>query len=151
MTEQDMPQVCVRCHQFKSANLGKLVWDRNRWHTRIFVCYACREKPQVVRLARQGEETPIELEARKALEGLKVKASAEFKIGGFIFDFVILHLRMLIEIDSDTYHRSWKRSKRDSHKTAWAQENFWHLVRIKPPDIAQQVVHAVTRRAQSFR
>jgi very-short-patch-repair endonuclease len=108
-------------------------------------------RPKVLRLARLGEETPLEKEAREALEKLHVKAFAEYPAGRFIFDFAIPKLRMLIEVDSVTYHRRWRNVRTDEKKNQWAHKNLWHLVRIRAPDIGQQVAHAVKKRAQEFR
>lgn len=151
MKESDLPQVCARCHKQKAANTGRFFWSRTRYHTRVWVCFECLDRPKILRLARPGEETPLEKEAREALEQLHVKAFAEYPIGRFIFDFAIPKLRMLIEIDSVTYHRRWHNMLADKRKNEWAQKNLWHLVRIRAPDIAQQVVHAVMKRAQELR
>jgi very-short-patch-repair endonuclease len=136
-------QVCSRCHEFKLCHFH---WSRRHYHKKVWVCQECLKKPSVPRLARKSEETPIEREAREALERIGVKAYSEFSMGPYIFDFVLPRHRLILEIDSDSYHNSRRQRGNDQQKDEWAKRNHWLLVRIRAPDIAQQVVHAVSSR-----
>jgi len=146
-----LPQVCVRCRQMKAANTGKFQWSRHVYHRKIWVCDECGEKRRVPRLTRKSDETPPEREVREALERIEVKALAECPMAGFIFDFAVPKLRLILEVDSRSYHSSWKARRRDSHKDAWAEKNGWKLVRLRHPDLAQQVIHAIAGRRQELK
>ena len=145
-----LPQLCSRCHKQKAANTGQLMWSKHKFHRKIFVCFACLEKPHVPRLMRKNDETPIEKEAREAIERTGEKAFAEYSMGAFIFDFVLPRRRLIIEIDSESYHSSGKAKRRDTQKDDWAKRNRWRLVRIRAPDIAQQIIHVISTRRADF-
>lgn len=107
-------------------------------------------------------ETPVEREARKALEAIVEQGyfvAAEYEVdgknagfeGSMFYDFAIPKLRMLIEIDSFSYHHKGYHKKRDKRKNLWAEENQWHLVRVRPSDrMAEEITQAVWKRAHEF-
>lgn len=139
-----LPQVCVRCRKMKVSSLGKFHWSRHLYHRRVWVCDDCAEKTTVPRLVRKSNETPIEKEAREAIETSGEKAYAEYTLGRFIFDFAIPKLRLLIEIDSESYHSSWQSKDRDRQKNEWAKRNHWEIARIRSPDIGSQVLKVIS-------
>ena len=131
MRYKTLPQVCCRCRQLKMPNLVKEMTG-GRYNQKIIVCLACLEKPEVTRQLRTDKETPIEKDVREALQLCDVKAEAEFPIGPFIFDFAVPRLRLLIEVDSVSYHTTASKKKRDQAKTHLVLEQGWRLVRLKP-------------------
>lgn len=146
MTSNGLPQVCNRCGQLKPIECGQFHWSRVKYHKRLWTCRECADRPRVKRLCRKHDETPIETEARLAIEETAEEAYAEYGLANFVFDFALPRLRLLIEIDSKTYHSAAWRKKRDANKTAWATQNGWHLARLRSPDLRQQVLHAISVR-----
>lgn len=148
-----LPEVCCKCRQLKLSALGEMRRDRRAYNKKFFICHSCLEKPSVKRWGRyEHPETPCEKKAREALD-IIVKEGffvvAEFTLEKkFIYDFSIPKLRMLIEIDSHSYHQFAKQIKRDKRKTAWAKQHGWHLVRFKPSEgMGGEIVKAVFLRA----
>jgi very-short-patch-repair endonuclease len=130
MTSTDFPRVCSVCRKLKAVYLGKLRrgFKYNSW---VFTCHACLEKPAVYRQRRHNNETPPEREVRQWLEQHDVAATAEFKVGQFIFDFALTKLGMLIELDSSRYHKHLRHKLRDGAKDKVAANEYWVVRRIK--------------------
>jgi very-short-patch-repair endonuclease len=73
--------------------------------------------------------------------------SVEYPVGPYVFDFAIPGLRLLLELDSSSYHRLPRQFKRDRIKVGFAKEKGWTVARFWPgPDLAIQVEREVTRR-----
>jgi len=151
-----LPEICGKCRGMKVMELMQEFRDRERYNKKFYICHACLQKPAVKRWGRyEHPETPCEKVAREALEFL-VKEGwfivAEFTLEKkFIYDFSIPKLRMLIEIDSHSYHQFAKQIKRDKRKTAWAKEHGWHLVRFKPSEsMGGDIIKAVFQRASEM-
>jgi very-short-patch-repair endonuclease len=128
-----LPLVCGECHKLKMPHLGVERQGR-RYNVRHFTCHACLEKPQVVRRHRQNNESVPERQVREWLTQHKIPATAEYSLGGFLYDFAVPSLNLLIEIDSKKYHSGWRRKTKDLVKTAVAKNEGWHLCRIMAGD-----------------
>jgi very-short-patch-repair endonuclease len=130
MKRGTMPEVCSSCRKMKLPNLGeyKAAFRYNTWR---FTCHECLGKPKVQRLNRRNNETPPEREARMWLQQNKIQASAEFKLGSFIYDFAVPKLGLLIELDSRRYHTNTRHRLRDSHKDKSAVGYGWTVKRIR--------------------
>ena len=141
-----LPQVCRICRKLKEVHLGRLIKDSRAWNRKYFICSACSDRPQVPRL-RAERESPPEREARQVLASTGHRAFAEYKIGPYTFDFAILGLRLLVEVDSWSYHRTDRQQARDRRKTAYAASQHWALVRVKPgPHLQMELLKAVADR-----
>jgi very-short-patch-repair endonuclease len=101
-----------------------------KFNTRHWICNACLETPEIQRQLRKDKESPIERTVRNALLTLKIHAVAEYPLGKWIFDFCIERLRLLIEVDSITYHRL--RKSKDDVKTSFAENLGWKVIRLHP-------------------
>jgi very-short-patch-repair endonuclease len=51
-------------------------------------------------------------------------------LGPYWYDFAVPKLRLLIELDSSTYHRGY-RLARDHAKSRYAKESSWKLIRFR--------------------
>ena len=123
--------VCAVCRKPKPESLGKLKTSRTRHNTKYFVCDNCGLNTPVQRKNRVNQETPPEREVREALSGCGFKAEAEFKVDRFIYDFAVPKIRLLIEVDSQRYHRLPRQIKRDRQKDKVASQFHWKLVRLR--------------------
>jgi very-short-patch-repair endonuclease len=141
---------CVICRKFKPESLGKLVKSRTRHNHKYFVCDHCRLTPPIRRHHRENQETPPEREVREALMGCGFSVEAEFKVGRFIYDFAVPKIRLLIEVDSNRYHRLPRQIKRDRLKDKCAHEQHWKLVRVKTSGAGSAALAALQNRAQEL-
>lgn len=65
------------------------------------------------------------------LQDNKVQASAEFKLGPFIYDFAVPKIGLLIELDSRKYHTNTRHRTRDSYKDKNAMNHGWTIKRVR--------------------
>lgn len=145
----ELPQVCVKCRKLKVAHLGEFFKSRSRYNRRYWICSQCLEEPKVERLARhQHPSSPIEEEVSKRLAPCGYKVFQEYKLGKFIYDFAVPRLRLLIEVDSYSYHKSKRQLRRDLLKSKSAKAEHWCLVRITPPDTGLKAQLEVEKRAK---
>lgn len=148
-TRFDLPQVCITCRKLKAARLGKFISPGHRYSQWLWRCDACQDSA-VPRLSRPGKESPAEREARSALVRLRAGAVAEYPLGGYLFDFAVPKLRLLIELDS-RYHHSAGRRRRDRLKSETARDKLWKLVRLSAsPGVGTEVMRVVLARRQEL-
>ena len=139
-------EICARCR--KVSHDAVSVKSKTRYNTFYRLCRACLGS-SVTRRRRIHEESPVERELRKELtnERLGVPVLFEYSISGsrFIFDIAVPRLRLLIELDSPSYHRYPRQLKRDKAKTEEARRLGWDLVRIKTtePQLTFLVVQTI--------
>ena len=53
------------------------------------------------------------------------------RTGSYFFDFAFPKLKLLLEIDSWTYHHTRRQRIRDACKNRFVEENGWRLIRLK--------------------
>jgi len=136
-----LPQVCKRCRKLKAATLGQWVKRKSRCHDKSWVCDACLSKPEVARLKRPSQpESPPEKRVREALSATGLSWKQEYPLEKFIYDFACPKLRLLVEIDSWTYHHTRQQRSRDQAKDLLAKKLQWELVRLKPQEKMEQVL-----------
>ena len=71
----------------------------------------------------------------------------EYKLKKFIYDFAVPRLRLLIEVDSRSYHSYPRQKARDRAKTKLADEDGWFLLRVQyPGDVDGIVAKTITDR-----
>jgi len=146
-----MPDVCCQCKKLKAANLGKHK-PGYRYNTHIFTCFECLSKPRVQRLNRKNNETPPEKEVRMWLQENNVEATAEFKLGPFIYDFAVPNLGLLIELDSRRYHMHKRHRIRDQAKDKTAADKGWTLRRVRiGPHMVIDVERAIIEQKATIR
>lgn len=87
-----------------------------------------------------------------ALADCEYGAYSEYSLGPFIYDFAVPKIRLLIEVDSKTYHRGNRKLARDREKDALARREGWAIVRVRAdhPDMVTLVLRAINRRAELF-
>jgi very-short-patch-repair endonuclease len=128
-----------------------MVKSSTRYAKKYFICAGCDTNPPIVRLARPNNESPPEREVREALTGCGFSVVAEYPLGHFIYDFAVPRLRLLMEIDSKSYHRFPRQIKRDQLKTAFAKEQHWELVRLRTSsELRLAAIETVRNRAQAL-
>lgn len=146
-----MPDVCCQCKKLKAANLGKHK-PGYRYNTHVFTCFECLSKPRVQRLNRKNNETPPEKEVRMWLQENNVEATAEFKLGPFIYDFAVPNLGLLIELDSRRYHTHKRHRIRDQAKDKNAADKGWTLCRVRiGPHMVIDVERAIIEQKATIR
>jgi len=125
---EELPQVCPICRKMKPSKCGKFIQSRvkKRW-----VCSECLEKRETLKRGRQRRLSPPERLVLSALIEEKFVFECEFKVENFFFDFALPHLRVLIEIDSYSYHKGI-RAEKDGRKAQAAKKAGWDLLRFKP-------------------
>lgn len=141
---------CVRCKQSKPPENGQLRWCKTRYNFRYFVCFECidRSKESVTRNHRKTKESPVERAVRSALNSINIKSEAEFKVKSFTYDFAFPAIRLLLEIDSKTWHSSYHRKQRDKRKDANAVANGWAIARVNTGrKLVPRVIEVVKKRA----
>lgn len=126
-------------------DLGKFVRRRGRCHEVYFLCFACDSNPAFTR-GRERKASPDEVEARCTLLEIGLPFKQEVALGHYWFDFSVPSVRLLIEVDSQTYH-SGKRKLRDVSKQFLAESQGWQVIRVRRPDIKGKLVAAVELRA----
>jgi very-short-patch-repair endonuclease len=142
---------CSVCRKFKPESLGKLVKSRTRYNHKYFVCDHCSLTTPIRRHHRTNQETPPEREVREALSSCGFAVEAEFMVGRFIYDFAVPKIRLLIEVDSNRFHRLPRQVKRDRLKNACARKQHWKLVRVKVgPNVGMDALMAVKERSQEL-
>ncbi|MDB6175053.1 MAG: hypothetical protein JWL59_4364 [Chthoniobacteraceae bacterium] len=149
--QEALPQVCARCKGFAVSEKGRFVKSREAFGKRRWLCTTCLTTPafapdNVTRPKRR--ESPVEKRARMVLLNIYNEHMLifvpEYQMDKATFDFAIPSLKLLIEIDSKSYHSSERQKKRDRWKTAVAKENEWTLFRIQPcPKMELKIERAV--------
>lgn len=130
-----LPQLCCRCKnkdiggRLKMPDQGQFRPNLKYRKAPVWVCNHCLNNP--IRENRQGQESPLERQVREALQIFGEPFVAERKIGKFIYDFAFQRLKLLIEVDSYTYHRSNKKKMIDATKHRNAVQHGWRLVRVR--------------------
>jgi very-short-patch-repair endonuclease len=146
-----LPEICHKCRQLRSKDLGRFFTVHGRCHDRKFICNRCLSKPQPAR-AGNSEPSPIEKEARQAIIETGWKFVEEFEFKSFRFDFAIIALRLFIEVDSKRWHQHPSRRARDRRKEEAAKAEGWDVARVTTrsadsiPFMVKQVV--MTREAE---
>lgn len=83
-------------------------------------------------------DTTIELNMKKFLEQINMSYIHQFPIlgskGGWLFDFFIPQLNLLLETDGEYYHSSKKQINRDKIKERIARETGYNFLRISDKD-----------------
>lgn len=129
----DFPPPCKKCGKQKTKDVGKWIKDKRRYACYYWICFSCLDKPVTKRVERhQHYETPAEKTVRQALFASGHFVEAEYPIGKFIYDFAVPRLRLLIEVDSKTYHRTRSQKIRDAVKTKLAESEGWKVARLRP-------------------
>jgi len=144
--ENNLPEVCFRCHRLKASTLGRWVKVAGRAHDRHWVCNRCLGKPIINSVSRRS---PIELEARRAVLATGYRFNEEFELGPFRYDLAIPALRLLLELDSRRWHRHPSRIARDRKKDQLAKVEGWTLARVstkQAESVSFSVRQAVLRR-----
>jgi very-short-patch-repair endonuclease len=106
---------------------------------RAWTCDSCLDKPTFIRCGRR-RETPPEKTAREILLQSGHKFYQEYELKKFKFDFAIPRLRLLIEIDSRSYHRYPRQKANDRAKTKVAEEQKWSLLRVQWPGDLEGII-----------
>jgi len=70
----------------------------------------------------------------------------EYQLGSFWYDFSIPAFRLLIEVDSHTYHSHPSRRRRDRAKAEIASEQGWKVARVTRDDMEGQINSAILKR-----
>lgn len=74
----------------------------------------------------QGETLP-EKQVRQTLDVLNIKYIQEAQMGRYSVDFLLVDLRIALEIDGVYWHQN---IKRDTRKTNYLQSKGWNVIRI---------------------
>lgn len=152
-----LPQLCCRCKnkdvqgRLKMPHHGEFRPNTKHRKSPVWVCHRCLALP--ARENRQGQESPIERQVRKAVQVFGEYFVAERKIGAFVYDFAFPNLNLLLEVDSRTWHHSKHKRQVDAVKHANAETHGWKLVRVfNGPKIGKRAVRLVrARRKQLIR
>ena len=142
-----LPQVCCRCRALKLPELGRFFRHRtySQW---LWVCKSC-DGHQEIKTLTGHRLSPPELRVKTLLSTFHHPVFSEYTLGPFTFDFSIPRLRLLIEVNSKTYHKSKFNKRRDQNKEAYAKQNSWLLITTSPsPAMLTQVAIAVAERAR---
>lgn len=110
-------------------NEGRFFASKKYNHPPIWVCNNCLQHP--VRQRRPGQESPAEREVSIALQVFGEQFIPEFQLGPFLYDFAFPKLKLLMEVDSWTWHHSRNRRIRDGRKVSFAHEAGWEFRRLK--------------------
>lgn len=146
-----LPQLCASCRKLKCAHLGRFKPHRHKYGVKVWTCFECLENRPVKREGRrQHDSSPDELLVARELRRLKVDAVQEYQLGPFFYDFAVPKLRLLIEVDSRTWHRHPSRVARDRRKTKHAESKGWKLSRLSGPHLDLAVRLEIERRLQEF-
>jgi hypothetical protein len=135
MNVRALPQLCCRCRnrdiggKLKSPELGRFFRSKKYNRAPVWVCLPCLKNP--VRLQRPGLESPAEKKVSIALQCFGEQFIPEFSFGPFIFDFAFPKLKVLMEVDSWTWHHTRSRKQNDARKRRYAEENGWEVVRLR--------------------
>jgi very-short-patch-repair endonuclease len=148
LKESELPQVCCQCRKLKLSTLGKFKQIRGKFNRFRWVCDDCLGK-EPPRLSRRDK--PASFAEQKTVEAL-IRTGFFFQqekpLGKFVYDFAIPALRMLIEIDGQTYHRGYGKKIKDELKDKLAIEKEWKLCRIRySSHLEGDVEGAVLKRA----
>lgn len=142
----NLPQVCSKCRKLKAANLGSFVKVRSQWSKRLWICDNCHTKPAFTR-GRQRKPSPAERMAITILIRTGFPFQQEFPLGKFWFDFAIPALRLLIEVDSWTYHHTPWQLRRDAAKRKVGETEGWKVVNFNwKQDLDGHITSEVDRR-----
>lgn len=130
---------------------GRFLPNTRHRKAHVWVCNPCLAKPQ--RQHRKGLETPLEKKVREAVQVFGEPFVAEYKIGKFLYDFAFPRLKLLLEVDSRTWHSSKHKKHVDRVKGGIANEHGWKLVRVfNGPKVGLRAVKLVrARRYQLIR
>jgi very-short-patch-repair endonuclease len=127
-----LPQVCCKCHALKNAELGRFVKTKSRWNCQRWICDHCDGRQ--VQVGKQRRQSPPEKVAAEVLLNTGYRFIREFPVGIYHFDLAIPALRLLIEIDSWSYHRRNWQKRRDKAKQELAESKGWKVARIECRD-----------------
>ena len=141
-----LPEVCRICKKFKLPHLGKFTVVGHG--KRAWTCLSCLDQPTYKHGNPKKRETPPEAIVKGVLLGSGHFFVQEYpKLEPFVYDFAIPRLRMLIEVDSKSYHSYPRQKSRDKAKTKLAEDEGWHLVRVQyPGDLEGVVAKEITDR-----
>jgi very-short-patch-repair endonuclease len=122
----------------------------------LFICHEC-DRARRARFGRRladKRQSPIENKIERALTAAKSRFIREFKLGQFEFDFAIPSLKVLVEIDSRSYHQGsdtedvneGKVPPAPGTKRHAALAAGWKLVRVRNgPRLVQRFFAKVTQ------
>src|SRR6267142_1906043 len=135
MKESTLPQLCCRCQnrdiggKLKMPSYGRFFRSRKYNRQPVWICLSCLENP--VREARSGQESPAERKVSIALQCFGEHFLPEYKLGSFVFDFAFPRLKLLMEVDSWTWHHTGRRKQNDARKLRYAEKCGWRPARLK--------------------
>ena len=127
--ERQLPQFCYRCANHKYGGLGRNPAEGSfvNCHGRhVWRCYECSRA-----LLRGSHHSPAEREIEVVLKAARCPYKAGYRIGPWYFDFAFRRPRILLEVDSWTYHHGWRRTVTDYSKDQAAERAGWHLARVR--------------------
>jgi very-short-patch-repair endonuclease len=127
-----LPQVCCKCRKLKHAELGRFVKTKGRWNCQRWICSNCDGKQ--VQVGKWRRQSPPEKQAAEALLKTGYRFIREFAVGFYHFDLAIPAIRLLIEIDSWSYHRKNWQKERDQRKQELAESKGWKVARVECRD-----------------
>jgi hypothetical protein len=143
-----LPQLCCRCRnrdiggKLKAPDQGQFFRSKKYNRPPVWVCHDCLRHP--VRQRRPGQESPAEREVSIALQVFGEWFIPEHQLGPFIYDFAFPKLKLLMEVDSWTWHHSRNRRVRDGRKASFAREAGWEFFRLKiGPKLGWRACYAV--------
>jgi very-short-patch-repair endonuclease len=127
--ERQLPQFCHRCANHRYGGQGRNPAEGlflNCHGRHVWRCYECCSE-----LTYGSRHSPIEREIETVLKAAGVRYVAGYRIGQWYFDFAFRRRRILLEIDSWTYHHGWRRQVTDHSKDQAAAQAGWQLCRLR--------------------
>lgn len=121
-----LSQLCCKCKKLKDPSLGRFIRSHAHYNSTKFICCACDEKDEIPR-----DESTREREVRQCLQKSGQEFKPQFKLGTFTFDFALLRLRMLIELNPVRWRRTYSQRRRCDAKAKLARQEGWELVQLK--------------------
>lgn len=146
-------ELCAKCNKVSHDTVR--IKSTTRYNVFYHLCRSCAES-SVTRKRRIHDESPVEREIRNELsrERLGVHVVFEYSISGskFIYDIAVPRLRLLIELDSPSYHRYPRQLRRDKIKTEEARRLGWELIRLKTtePQLPFLVLQTIKFKAEQL-
>lgn len=135
MNYRELPQLCRRCRnrdiggKLKMPELGRFFRSKKYNRAPVWICLNCLKNP--VRIQRPGQESPAERKVSIALQCFGEYFIPEYRLGPFIFDFAFPKLKLVMEVDSWTWHHTRSRKQSDARKLRYAEEHGWELMRLR--------------------
>ena len=135
MNYRQLPQLCCRCRnrdiagKLKPPETGRFFPSKKYNRPPVWVCLQCLQN--LVRIQRPGQESPAEKKVSIALQCFGEHFIPEYRLGPFIFDFAFPKLKLVMEVDSWTWHHTRSRKRNDARKLQYAQENGWKVARLR--------------------